>query len=375
MNNKNLSIVQVASGDLWAGAETQLYTLCSALKKIDKTKLNVILLNHGTLERKLKEIDINVHVIDENKYNAISIIIKLIKLFFHIKPEIVHTHRIKENILAGIASLVIGAKSIRSVHGAQEHASGWSRPHKKLMHFTDWLIGRYIQTYIISVSEDLAKTIEKSYPVSKVKIIENGIDYINLEKMTRDKSNLKNETPYKIGIIGRLVPVKRIDLFINIAISFHNLHPDIDSVFYIYGDGPLKEKLIDYYKNSNTNQKIIFCGHSNNIHKDISNLDAILVTSDHEGLPMTVLEAMSIKTPLICHSVGGITKALDSGNNGILINNQNPDEYANAIEYVFNNKEATNTRLNNALNTIINNYSAETNAEKYFNIYKLALNI
>jgi len=375
MNSNNLSIVQVASGDLWAGAETQLYTLCSALKKNNEVKLDVILLNHGTLENKLKEIDINVYVIDENEHNAISIIFKIIKLFHHIKPEIVHTHRIKENILAGIASLVTRAKSIRSVHGAQEHPPGWSRPHKKLMHFTDWLIGRYIQTYIISVSEDLVTTIVKSFPASKVKIIENGIDYINLEKITQHKNNSKDEAPYKIGIIGRLVPVKRIDLFINIAISFHNLYPDIDSVFYIYGDGPLKEQLIDYYKNSNTNQKIIFCGHSNNIHKDISNLDAILVTSDHEGLPMTVLEAMSIKTPLICHSVGGITKALDSGNNGILIYNQNPEEYAKAIEYVLNNEEATNTRLNNALKTIINNYSAEKNSEKYFNTYKLALNI
>ena len=375
MNNKNLSIVQVASGDLWAGAETQLYTLCSALEKLENIKLNVILLNHGTLEEKLKKTGINVYVIDESKYNAINILFKIIKLFGYLKPDIVHTHRTKENILAGIASLVNGSRSIRSVHGAQEHAPGWGRPDKKLMHFTDWFIGRYIQTYIISVSEDLVKTIVKSYPISKVKIIENGIDYRSLEKTRQEKSNSNDETAYKIGIIGRLVPVKRIDLFIDTAIRFHDSFPNIDSIFYVYGDGPLKEQLIDYYKKTNTTQKIIFCGHSNNIHKDISNLDAVLVTSDHEGLPMTVLEAMSIKTPLICHSVGGITKALDSGKNGILINNQNPEEYVNAIEHVLNNTEATQARIDNALNTIIKTYSAETNADKYYNIYKLALNI
>jgi len=51
MDGNDIKILHIASGDLWAGAEAQLFTLASHLKTLDNTSIYVILLNHGTLEK------------------------------------------------------------------------------------------------------------------------------------------------------------------------------------------------------------------------------------------------------------------------------------------------------------------------------------
>ena len=62
---KKITILHIASGDLWAGAEAQLFTLCKALNKNQSIEVIVILLNHGTLESKLIENDIKTFVLNE----------------------------------------------------------------------------------------------------------------------------------------------------------------------------------------------------------------------------------------------------------------------------------------------------------------------
>ncbi len=68
--------------------------------------INVVLLNHGTLEQKLLNNGINVIVLDESKLNGFQILLQLISTIRKIKPDVIHTHRVKENILGSISALV-----------------------------------------------------------------------------------------------------------------------------------------------------------------------------------------------------------------------------------------------------------------------------
>lgn len=71
-----ISILHIASGDLWAGAEAQLYTLAKTLVKRQDVTLNIILLNHGLLEQKLLSAKVNVIILDEAKLNGLQILKK-----------------------------------------------------------------------------------------------------------------------------------------------------------------------------------------------------------------------------------------------------------------------------------------------------------
>ena len=149
--SNKLHVLHIASGDLWAGAEVMLYTLTKSLHSDLGVKTTIILLNTGTLEQKLRDCGIAVHVIDESRFNSLQILKQLNKIIRHTMPDVIHTHRVKENILGSIAARLNGIPSIRTTHGAPESKPPLFKLHKHLINFSDWMLARYCQKNIIAV--------------------------------------------------------------------------------------------------------------------------------------------------------------------------------------------------------------------------------
>ena len=105
---KKIKILHIASGDLWAGAEVQLYTLSKALADTSDVEISVILLNHGELENKLRDADIALTVLDESTLSDIQILFRLIRHIRTQGPDLIHTHRLKENVIGSLAALLAG---------------------------------------------------------------------------------------------------------------------------------------------------------------------------------------------------------------------------------------------------------------------------
>ncbi|MCK5661851.1 MAG: glycosyltransferase [Thiotrichaceae bacterium] len=346
-----------------------LYTLVKSLHTNLKTKITVILLNPGTLEKKLRECGITVQVIDESQFNGLQIFQRLDNIIKQTSPDVIHTHRIKENILGSIAAWRNGIPSIRTTHGAPEHQPPLYKIPKHLILLTDRLLGRYCQQNIVAVSLDLASKLEHHFPKRKIKIIENGIDIASLIKNQPIK-HPNNTDSYKIGIAGRLVPIKRIDLFIESAIYLKQNHPELRIKFQIYGDGPLQETLKTQIQSQQAANYIKLEGHCEKISEELQTLDALLMTSDHEGLPMILLEAMCLKLPIIAHAVGGIPHLLNEGQCGTLVHNHTAKAYAHAIINLIQQPEEYRTLAERAFDRVRKSYSAEHTANAYSNLYK-----
>lgn len=372
-NAKTIKILNIASGDLWAGAEVQLFTLVTTLNKRQDVSVEVVLLNHGTLEQKLIENNISVTVIDESRLNGFQILRQLVATISESKPDIVHTHRIKENTLGSIAALFSSTPTVRTSHGAPEHKPAWHSAAKRLILFTDWFCGRFLQKKIIAVSDDLSKILRQDFPAEKIEVIENGIDLPTPDSSASKKNTHVENQNYRIGIAGRLVPIKRVDLFIKTAAALSKTYPELHCSFHIFGEGPLHSELTALSKKLRTNKIVYFEGHCDNMRKQLASLDALLITSDHEGLPMILLEAMSHKIPVISHAVGGIPATLDQGKCGILVSEQQAESYADAIYQLMNNSETRNDYINKAFNRVSSVYSSTNNADKYYLLYKQLL--
>ena len=367
-----IKVTHIASGDLWAGAEVQLFTLAKTLHQFENVTVRVILLNHGELEKRLHEQGIPVDVLPETELNGIQIFFRLIKLLRQHQPDVVHTHRIKENILGGLSAKLAGnIPSLRTAHGAPEHQPGWRKPHKQILYLLDWFVGRFVLSKIVAVSDDLAEILKNDFPSEKIIVIENGIDIEELSFYIKHQNGSKSPSSHiKIGLVGRLVPVKRVDIFIKTARYLQEHSPRINAQFYIYGDGPLRPELEKLSASLNMQDAIHFEGHVREIHAAIAALDILLITSDHEGLPMTLLEAMALKIPVISHSVGGIIHVLEKGKYGTLISKQEPGLYAQTISDVLSTPEQTLTKSNKAKNHIMTHYGNITCGEKYSSVYK-----
>ena len=374
--NQLISILHIASGDLWAGAEAQLFTLAKTLNQQPNIKINILLLNHGVLEQNLLSSSINVTVLNESKFNSFQILLQLTSIISNIKPDVIHTHRVKENIMGSIAALVNNVPTLRTIHGAPEHKPAWHHIPKQLILFMDWLCGRFLQNKIIAVSKELTEILRKSFPAEKIIVIENGIDIDALTRLIQPSLKNPQNTPavIKIGIAGRLVPVKRVDIFILTAQYMKKTYPNLAASFHIYGDGPLNDELKLLNKKSQTEDIVHFEGHCDNLYTELQKMDVLLMTSDHEGLPMILLEAMALQTPIIAHAVGGIPNLLDHGKCGTLVDAHNAQSYAEAIINLINQPKQHQQLAHQAFKRLEQNYSARHTATAYLSVYKQIIN-
>ena len=374
MNDKRpLHVLQIAPGDLWAGAEVQLYNLAVALHNRTDCKVSVILLNHSTLEKQLKRAGIGVKVIDENTCNSLEILRSLIRLTRELQPDLVHTHRTKINIFGSIAAYLSGnIPSVKTSHGSQEHPPSFLQFSKRLIFFVEWFCGRFLQKKVIAVSENLAGILETDYPPGKIHVIENGIDSEPLACL-RDKTPSRScdkQCTYNIGTAGRLVPIKRFDVFIEFAHLFKQRYPDIDIRFRIFGDGPLRDELEALNTRLGPNDIVVFEGHCENMPQRLLELDALIMTSDHEGLPMILLEAMSLQIPIIAHAAGGIPDLLDNGKCGILVYDHSVNGYAEALGALIQDASEKQKITRNGLERVRSVYSAQQNADRHVHLYR-----
>lgn len=360
-------VVQFASGDLWAGAEVQLFNLCKDLAARENISLSVVLLNDGELCRRLRDAGIQVLLLDESRHNALSILLRLTAFLRRCRPRIVHTHRQKENVIGSLACLLAGAiPSLRTVHGAPEfHFRPW-QIHKLLFRFLDRFFGRHLQKRIVAVSDELRGKLLSYYPLKQIEIVENGIgiDYV------RQQSEAPAEwsdagAKIKFAIVARLVPVKRIDLFIEMAKLISTDNKDIS--FYIFGDGPLRDILTGTV--GNASECISFMGFRNNILPYLRQMNALFITSDHEGLPMNLLEAMCLRIPVIAHATGGIPAVLADGTCGTLVHEQTAQAYAEAARSFLSSPELFAEKAERGYRELRERYSSDRMGERYIDIY------
>jgi glycosyltransferase involved in cell wall biosynthesis len=312
-------------------------------------------------------------VLDEARLNGFQILHRLVGIMRDVQPQVVHTHRLKENILGSLAARLAGnVPSLRTVHGAPEHNPSRLRFPKRMIALLDRLCGRFLQRRIVAVSDDLAALLRQAFPEERICVIENGIDIDSLGAQLTKRPKTETESDhntFKIGLAGRLVRVKRADLFIQTAKYVQEHYPQLHARFHIFGDGPLRGELTRLARDLGTKHILRFEGHSDHIHEELQNLDALLMTSDHEGLPMILLEAMAVEVPIIAHAVGGIPSLLDHGSCGVLVHNHSAAGYAKAIYELATRTSVQEKLTANALNRVKKQYSATANAAAYCSLY------
>ena len=150
--NTNSTILQIISGDLWAGAEAQAYTLLKHLQP--HVQLHVVLMNEGELANRLRALNITVTLLPETQLSSFAVLKKLVALIKELKPDVIHTHRQKENILGCLANVIAfpfsrnRPKSVRTTHGAPEFKVSGKQ---KLQVWLDAFVGKYLQKAVIAV--------------------------------------------------------------------------------------------------------------------------------------------------------------------------------------------------------------------------------
>jgi len=338
-----VKVLHIISGDLWAGAEVQAYTLLTSLPQ--EFELLVILMNHGELEQRLITAGIKTQVIDERSTTSIKIIRELMTCIRHFSPHIIHTHRQKENILGTIANLLSQwpkskrIRSLRTVHGAPEHSATGL---KQLIIKLDQACGNYGQDAIISVSDDLTQKLQGQFKAERIYTIHNGINVQQLAQV-KPASDIREgaEKTLHLGIIGRLEAVKRVDIFLQTAAYLIQQAPEQRFHFHVIGDGKLRAQLEELSNQLGLETAVRFHGHRTDSQAAIAAMDFVIMCSDHEGTPMTALETLALGKPLIAHKIGGLAEILQHYPE-LLVSRHSPEGYGQCLLSLLNTPSQPN---------------------------------
>jgi len=361
-----LRVLHIASGDLWAGAEVQLFYLCRQLFK-QGIDVRVVLFNPGILAQRLTHEGVTVTILDESTCSGAQLLRKLMRHLRETKPTLIHTHGHKENVLAGLANrLTEKAAALRTAHGASEINEPLWKIHKHIFQWLDRFAGRHWQQAIVAVSNQLAMVLAKTFAIEKIHVIENAIDIEYVKAMAALPLTLDLEAQgSKLAIVGRLVPVKRQDLLLK-ALSLlreSKLH------LYVIGDGPLAAQLITLANDLNVSDRVTFTGALDPVHPMLAQMDLLIMPSDHEGLPMTLLEAMVLKVPIVAHGVGGITKVTRDGELATLVHVHTEQGYAEAIAKSLLDADAMRIRSEAAAEYVKREYDISRKYLDYLDLY------
>jgi len=370
-SDKKLVVTHIVSGDIWAGAEAQAFQLISGLQANGVIKPTAVVFNSGVLFDKLEALGIDVTLANESALSPLSQIKAICKHLREHSTDILHTHGFKENVLGTAARYLTGVKrSVLTVHGSPESQSTWRAPKKKLTHLLDRVMTGFCQDAVVAVSQHLKTVLEPRYP-NKTVVIRNFIDTDEIPTTPTEQPDDRQSSDacYRISLVGRCVPVKRIDLFIDTIAKLRADHM-LEVEGRVCGDGPLLETMKQYAKTKGVAQFIHFRGFVQDVEPEWASMDALIMPSDHEGLPMTLLEALLRKVPVVAHNAGGIPEVLDHGNSGLLVDNHSATGYADKLAQLIKQPEMATQLAANGQNHVKKEFSKHENVQKYEALYR-----
>lgn len=199
----------------------------------------------------------------------------------------------------------------------------------------------------------------------KITVIPNGVD-TDLFCPNIDKY-LEDESP-KILWVGRLVPGKGVEYLIrSIGILAKNI-PKIKVL--LVGEGPQKSKLLDLIANLKLKENISMLDHVENKKMPIiyQKSDVFVLPSLNEGVPRTILEAMSCGIPVVCSEIPHLSSIIDEC--GIMVPQKDAVAMAGAIHCIISDSDHANKLGRNGRKRVARNYSWANTVEKTVALYK-----
>ena len=175
---------------------------------------------------------------------------------------------------------------------------------------------------------------EKAQAFFSKQLQERSVVIPNPVKIKSDIIWQRKNTEEAVCFFGRFdMFQKRLDILLEAFAMTHQVFPDLRLDIYGSGNNSEEQRLIEMAEKLGIQDNVVFKGVSNHVLEDMRRYKALVFTSDYEGIPNIIIEAMSIGMPIVATdcSPGGAALLLNGGKNGILVERRNPQKISEGI--------------------------------------------
>lgn len=284
--------------------------------------------------------------------------------FRRIRPDVVHCHNPAPTLQAALPARLAGVPCVVSTrHSLVEP------PYDRSAEIKFNSIARLACNWIVGICDITCANLRGTPFAAKNKIVRiyNGVDALQRVVPPAELVSAACSRPFTLLFVGRLAPIKDLKTLIRaFAVTLSTL-PNLR--LWIVGDGPVRSELEALTAELGVEPAVRFWGQRMDTQGFFSTADCFVMSSISEGLPMSLLQAMSLGVPAITTDVGGMAEVLRLSVNGLLPPVGDAQAYAEAILEMASDP-ALRARLSaNALTAFFQHFTLDQMHRAYMDLY------
>jgi glycosyltransferase involved in cell wall biosynthesis len=321
------------------------------------------------LDERARALDIEYVEIFEDHSFDVSVWRQLRQIVRDRQIDIVHAHEYKTDLLGYLLSKRQGVIPLATAHAW----TGNSRREKWAYYPVDKrVLARYPR--VIAVSTDIKRELLRhGAHDDRVVVILNSIDPVAFRRGSADRSAVRSQLglrdeDFVIGAVGRLERQKRFDVLLEAAAALVPAHPALRLV--IAGGGSLLDELRETAARLGLADRCRFPGHRSDIAELHHAFDLYVQSSEYEGTPNSVLEAMAMETPLVATDVGGTSELASNEVHGLIVPSNNVAALKAGIDRAIRDSTGSRTRAEAARRRVEDELSFESRTRRLEAVYE-----
>jgi len=360
-------IVQLTSSGNIGGTERMVIELAARLDREKFEPIVLSLVGSGDLADACRQRGIEAEHLDCRHPLSWRAWQRFCQIVWERNVTLVHLYGLRANLPGRRLARWAGARAV--VCGIRS-----TDPWRKWRHaFLDRLTARWADCFISNSEAGRQATIRRErFDPARVVTIHNGIGEMpsanSFDRAALQKQFRLEPTAQPVAaVVANLGPEKRHRDLIDAARLLAERCPSI--VFLCAGRDEMGGANQRYASERGVAERFRWLGHVSEVHEVIAAADFAILPSSHEGLPVSIVEAMAMGRTVIATDVGGVPEIVTNGVNGLLVQPRRPDALASAIERLATDAVLRQRLERAALETVRRDFPIERMIERTEQIY------
>ncbi|MDO4732068.1 MAG: polysaccharide pyruvyl transferase CsaB [Bacillota bacterium] len=319
-----MNIMHFAGGGDIGGAKTHIFSLGKQLSQ--ENAFHLVSFRPGPFAEEARELGLEVTVA-EHPWNLSSSLRTALKAVDRFKPDVIHCHGAKANMMGVLVKHLRKIPIVTTVHSDPARDYMGNPLKQGIFGSINMLALRQMDFYMAVAGRMESSLIQRGIDPQKIFVIHNGLDFSKAAPAPRQ---LRPEDEVVVGIAARLTPIKDIPTLLRAFAKAHARNPRLR--LKIAGIGEDENSLRALARQLGVEERVDFVGWITDMQSFFSGVDINVLSSFSETFPYSLLEGACQRCAAIASAVGGIPELITHGESGFLFQPQDVDAFA---EYIY----------------------------------------